>query len=403
MRVRILEGDARERLRELPDDSVHCVVTSPPYWGLRDYGVPGQVGLEGSLAEYIEVLVRVFGEVRRVLRPDGIAWVNIGDPYAGSWGSQGHRESPEKISGGSIKHQPKRASHAGTIRDAGLKPKDMMLVPERFVLAMQADGWWVRRRIIWHKTNARPESVGDRPGAAHELVWMFAKSRRCFYDAPAVEVPVTDSSLARYRRGGKVKMPEHLTANLRDVWSMAVSNYRGGHFATFPVELAERCIAAGTSERGVCGVCGAPWRRIVERSAVGPEVERPADGWFRHPDGHGNKAATFRRGIVNTTVGWEPGCGCSEQYRRVPEVVPAKVLDPFAGAGTVAVAAARLGRDCLLVELNPDYAELARERCEVESRLFAEVVVDRGKPGENRAAAPCGRLQSARAGDRARG
>ena len=179
MSVRIVIGDVREKLAELPDESVHCIVTSPPYWGLRDYGVDGQIGLERTVAEYTATMVEVFRAARRVLRDDGTLWLNLGDSYAGSWGAQGHRvtESDDPAWHASqIRNNPKRAMQTGTIRDAGLKPKDLIGIPWRVAFALQADGWWLRSDVIWAKPNPMPESVTDRPTSAHEHVFLLAKS-----------------------------------------------------------------------------------------------------------------------------------------------------------------------------------------------------------------------------------
>lgn len=197
MTVQLLTGDCRDILPTLPERSIQCCVTSPPYFNLRDYNVAGQIGLESTLAEYISEIVSVFREVRRVLKDDGTLWCNIGDSYAGSWGSQGHRSTPATISRNQITNHPKRASHTGTIRDAGLKPKDLMLVPARLAIALQDDGWYLRSAIVWHKPNPMPESVTDRPTSAYEHIFLLSKSARYFYDADAIREPLQDSSIAR--------------------------------------------------------------------------------------------------------------------------------------------------------------------------------------------------------------
>lgn len=176
MSVKIITGDCRAELAKLPAESVQCVVTSPPYFGLRDYGVEGQIGLEDTLEAYVETMVAVFREVRRVLRNDGTVFVNLGDSYAGSWGSQGHRETPAVLSRNSINNHPKSASHTGSICGDGLKPKDLMLAPARVALALQADGWFVRSQMPWVKRAAMPESTTDRPATAVEYVFLLTKS-----------------------------------------------------------------------------------------------------------------------------------------------------------------------------------------------------------------------------------
>ncbi|MXX62990.1 MAG: hypothetical protein F4112_16045 [Holophagales bacterium] len=296
--VTILTADCLDVLPTLEPDLFHTVVTSPPYWGLRDYGVPDGVGLEPTLEQHIENLVAVFREVRRVLRPDGTLWLNYGDAYAndGKWGGR---------TGG--KHAAALHGRTGIGRrkvKTGLKPKDLMLLPARVALALQADGWWLRSEIVWAKPNPRPESVRDRPSNAHEKVFLFARSERYFYDAAAVRRPYTfegarHRTKKRYpdRRGvPPLSSPGNLSdwkpgngANLRNVWSIATRPFPGNHFATFPTALVEPCIRAGS----------------------------PAGG---------------------------------------------QVLDPFGGVGTVGLVAQALGRDATLIELNEDYAEMARQR-----------------------------------------
>jgi hypothetical protein len=187
--VRILQGDCRDVLKTLPDESVHCVVTSPPYWGLRDYGVAGHIGLEQTLVDHLDVLAAVFSEVRRVLRNDGTLWLNYGDAYAGSWGAQSRGEPSQDLStlsGGQIYAAPKGTHTGSGKRTPGLKPKDLMGLPWRFAFALQDAGWWLRSDIIWHKPNPMPESITDRPTKSHEYIFLLAKSERYYYDAAAI-------------------------------------------------------------------------------------------------------------------------------------------------------------------------------------------------------------------------
>ncbi len=212
----LVEGDALTVLQRLPSNLVQCIVTSPPYWGLRDYGKPGQIGLEQKLHQYINHLVCVFAEARRVLRQDGIMWLNIGDGYTS--GNRGYR-APDK----------KNPARAMTIRPdtpEGLKPKDLLGIPWRLALALQADGWYLRDDIIWHKPNAQPESVKDRPTRDHEYVFMLAKAEKYYYDREAI----LDSN-------GR---------NKRTVWSINTRSFTGAHFATFPFKLVEPFILAST-------------------------------------------------------------------------------------------------------------------------------------------------------------
>jgi DNA modification methylase len=376
MTVEILIGDVFDRLATIADCSIDCVVTSPPYWGLRDYDVEGQIGLEPTLGQHLDVMVRVFREVRRVLKPLGTLWLNYGDCYAAAPNGR----AAVDIVGDDRTFRDKPFSTVG----GTLKPKDLCMIPNRLAIALQDDGWWVRSEIIWHKPNPMPESVYDRPTSAHEKVWLLTKGEEYFYDHEAIREPVTGGSHRRAKARGtdtgvgwghqddvagkprgrdRIKVPggwdtkpgahgtinrsgrtsaEYAdlpgvtpksapegsnirakgsfhasttelveTRNARNVWTIAPKAFREAHFATFPPALAERCILAGTPVT-VCGCCGAP-----------------------------------------------SGCGpFCELYERVP----GKVLDPFGGAGTVSLVAEKLKRDSVMIELNPDYAEIAQRR-----------------------------------------
>jgi len=292
---------------------MHCVVTSPPYWGLRDYGVSGAIGLEATLEEWVAELVGVFREVRRVLRDDGTCWVNVGDSYAD--GNQGGEWKPEHkgVSGGGLSSWQNRKQRANGIRIAA-KPKDLMLMPARLALALQADGWWLRSDIIWHKPNPMPESVTDRPTSSYEHVFLLSKSARYFYDADAVREEVTGNAHPQGHGNGikfntsfglaihnatAADMPT--SRNMRNVWTIPTAPFPEAHFATYPPALVERCIKAGCPRGGT-------------------------------------------------------------------------VLDPFAGAGTTLLVADRLQRDAIGIELNASYNDMASQRVTNDCPLFAEVV-----------------------------
>lgn len=310
MSVRILNGDCREVLRTLPDRTVQACVTSPPYFGLRDYGVDGQIGLEQTPEAFVAELVAVFREVRRVLRDDGTLWLNLGDSYAndGKWGGS---------SGG--KHVTALHGSTGVGRGkvtTGLKPKDLIGIPWRVAFALQTDGWYLRQDIIWAKPNPMPESVTDRCTKAHEYLFLLSKSARYYYDARAIAEPAAYPGDNRAERtdtrkavdpmcmdGGsraRTGMPTGDTRNRRSVWEVATQPFSEAHFATFPPALIEPCILAGS---------------------------KPGD----------------------------------------------TILDPFGGAGTTGLVADRLQRNAILVELNPEYAEMARRRLYRDAPLFAEV------------------------------
>jgi len=259
--VRIIVGDCREKLQTIPDQSVQCCVTSPPYFGLRDYGMEAQIGLEATPNEFVEAMVGVFREVRRVLRDDGTLWLNIGDSYARplAKGGSGPGGKNREWYGDSYS----KAGGAGV--PDGLKPKDLIGIPWRVAFALQADGWWLRSSIIWHKPNPMPESVTDRPTSAHENVFLFAKSERYFYDAEAVrEVAEKGAAGSLFHTGktgshqlgrsSKTERNEDGKRNLRNVWTIPTQSFSGAHFATFPPDLIEPCIKAGCPKGGLSSI-----------------------------------------------------------------------------------------------------------------------------------------------------
>jgi len=370
----IIQGDCIEGLRTLPDASAHCCVTSPPYWGLRDYGHDGQIGLESTPEAYVARMVEVFREVRRVLREDGTCWVNLGDSYnnAGSskngTGLDGKQRGGATGADGECGYKKRDLRHA--LKGSGIKHKDLCGIPWRVAFALQADGWWLRQDIIWHKPNPMPESVRDRCTKAHEYVFLLTKSERYFYDAEAVSEASMGTS-ARPRFGGSKygdsSDPKHATKsgneyqdtgsrNRRSVWTVTTKPYKGAHFATMPPDLVEPCILAGTSEEGCCPHCGSPWARVTERKKL--TRQRPNDYTKRQGDeGTGNSCANSVAGVAVETKGWQPTCKCPEHR---PEAC--LVLDPFAGSGTTLAVAARLGRSGIGCELNPEYIVLAEQR-----------------------------------------
>lgn len=270
----VFNGDNLDVLRTFPDESVHCVVTSPPYYALRDYGVSEQIGMEDTVEEYVARLVAVFSEIKRVLRDDGTVWLNLGDTYS----SGGRGSGPE-----SSKQRSNKGSVMGKALDSrntpGFKPKNLLLVPHRVAIALQDDGWFVRSDIVWHKRNPMPESVTDRPSKAHEYVFLLSKSPSYYYDADAVKEPVASSTIGRgvvtfggekgrnynpdksdpnYRNGheqwGRQYDYSKSSAsgrNRRSVWSIATKPYKGAHFAVMPLELADICVKAGCPEGGI--------------------------------------------------------------------------------------------------------------------------------------------------------
>ena len=335
MSVIILVGDVFARLADLPDESIDCVVTSPPYWGLRDYGVDGQIGLEPTLGEHLDVMVRVFREVRRVLKRSGTLWLNYGDCYATS--PNGRSAADQKAAGTDDRtFRDKPFSTIGGV----FKPKDLLMIPNRLAIALQEDGWWVRSEIVWHKPNPMPESAKDRPTTSHEKVFLLTKAERYFYNADAIRegfesgedvntfrggayvkgargnsdmgrraivgnrkrgVPSRHEVYASSDQSGLDLVGRGMGRNARNVWTIATKPFAAAHFATFPPELAERCLQAGCPKGGA-------------------------------------------------------------------------VLDPFGGAGTVGLVGDGLGLSVTLIELNPEYAEIARRRiASAQGPMFSDV------------------------------
>ena len=386
--VKIIVGDVRNTLAKLPDQSVHCCVTSPPYWGLRDYGHPDQIGLEPTPEEYVQTMVNVFREVKRVLRHDGTLWLNLGDSYAnnGQTGlndnSSGKSTLGPKRDGLGAKNKAWTRSRPPQTVPLGLKPKDLVGIPWRVAFALQADGWWLRQDIIWHKPSPMPESVTDRCTKAHEYVFLLAKRERYFYDAVAIAeaavhqdakgIPyatrrVMDGSptvISRQSREYNAKP----TRNRRSVWTISTQPCKEAHFAVMPPDLAEVCILAGTSAEGCCAACGAPWERVVERERVatrpGTDTKVTGDSMTdgnRDPERHVTEVKT---------IGWERTCECDEA-----RVSPCTVLDPFGGAGTTALVSQLHERDSVICELNEKYAKIAQKRIGKANPMFTQIEV----------------------------
>lgn len=368
VKVNMMNGDVLSSLRSIPDESVHCVVTSPPYYGLRDYNADGQIGLEKTPGEYVDRLVEVFREVRRVLREDGTLWLNLGDTYATQGGAHGSRGDNQRGVGAKRAHNSGGADKNARRAPSGLKPKDLIGIPWRVAFALQQDGWWLRQDIIWHKPNPMPESVRDRCTKAHEYVFLLAKSDRYYYDAEAVSEAATGRppGTTKPTKADRAEDDKHRTAanlheigaretrNRRSVWHVATRPYKGAHFAVMPAALAETCVMAGCPET-CCGKCGAGYVRVVERKRTptrpGRDTKATGDKMIdgnRDPQRHVTKTMT---------VGWRPSCKCGEYKTR-----PGVVLDPFSGSGTTLAVAVSLGRDSVGIELNQDYVALAQKR-----------------------------------------
>ncbi|WP_071077706.1 DNA-methyltransferase [Janthinobacterium lividum] len=367
-------GDVREQLRALPAESVHCIVTSPPYWGLRDYGVDGQIGLEATPAEFIEVMVDVFNEARRVLRADGTCWINMGDSYATGAGAVGRApgggdQGERFIRRGMVNTQPNRK------KLEGFKPKDLCMMPHRLAIALQDAGWWVRQDIVWSKPNPMPESVRDRCTKSHEYIFLLSKSASYFYDAEAVKEPAVgfadhprnsfgtkdyavpgQKPQKRSARGNGVGFGHGSDADGRErgrVLKGSAKSFRGGGVYTAGVAFDNDADVDRTTHGNAPNETGLRNRRSVWTMAT----HSFAEAHF----------ATFPPELPEICIraGCPPG---------------GTVLDPFFGAGTTGLVADRLQRDCIGIELNPAYAGIARERIQGESSLLADVQVVVGTP-----------------------
>lgn len=319
MTVHILQGDCRKILAKLPSDSVDCLVSSPPYWRQRDYGMAEQIGLEATPEEYIAELVAIFRECRRILRMTGTCWVNLGDKWASGGNGSGGKWMVER--GHAWDHA--RTSKGWRKPPAGYKDKDLVGIPWMFAFAARDDGWYLRQCNIWAKPNGMPESVADRTTLAHEYVFHLTKNNDYWYDSKVARIPAapaTETRLAQNvdaqagssrshagaKTNGTMKAKGNGNdANLRSVWWISPAQYRDGHYAVMPERIAEFCIAAGCPREGT-------------------------------------------------------------------------VLDPFGGAGTTGLVADRLGRHAILLELNPEYAAMAKRRIEADAPLFVDVQGARG-------------------------
>jgi site-specific DNA-methyltransferase (adenine-specific) len=318
----VLVGDVRKELERLPDDSIDCVVTSPPYFQLRDYGMSNQMGLESSVDQWVDELRVVMGGIARVLKPSGSVWLNLSDSFS--------------------RHER-----------YGAPPKSLLLGPEQVALALVRDGWTVRNKVIWAKTNTMPTSVRDRLSCTWEVVYFLTRTRHYYFDLDAIRIPHrsarqrpkgaaapaevaprpewagplagNNSGLARLKAQGLVGHP--LGKNPGDVWQMSASNFRGQHFATFPAGLVERPLLATCPER-TCTSCGRPWQR----------------------------EPSLRKGQLLLRRNLRPTCDCGSSWQ------PGLVLDPFFGSGTTGLVAEKHRRDWLGIELNPAFARLASER-----------------------------------------
>ncbi len=376
MSVQILTGDCREVLRGLPEESVHCCVTSPPYWGLRDYNVAGQLGLEPTLGEHIDVMVEVFREVRRVLRKDGTVWLNYGDCYATApngrsaadtkaagnddrtfrdkpFSTVGPIYDPSRPNVRQSKH-PGGTEPQGRIRAGGtLKPKDLCMVPNRLAIALQDDGWWVRSEIVWGKPNGMPDSSGRyRPSTAHEKIWLLSKTGDMYYDAEAVRMPSV-SETTKMPDGWDTGPGAHGSVHRNGRERGRKTDKQRGHSRRH-AGFNDRWDLMTKAEQQANGRLLRNYEPDLS-PIVCPEVWHIATAGF--PEAH---FATFPPALVEPCI----KAGCPEG---------GTVLDPFGGSGTTGMVADRLKRNAILIDLNPEYVAMALKRIQADAGMFAEV------------------------------
>lgn len=397
--TQILIGHAPEQLAALPEQSVQCCISSPPYWGLRSY-LPKdhplkhlEIGSEKTPAEYVAKIVEVFRGVKRVLRDDGVLWLNVGDSYASAWAIGG--QNGRGIGAGSLENGKRDARPNRLV--GGLKEKDLIGIPWLVASALREDGWYLRARCPWIKRNGMPESTDDRPTTVVEDIFLLSKSADYFYDSEATRMPYSDSyandprhqtgsteeneksgyedSLAQnpkklHRLFDKPKSAGSMrrsTSWFFESWQGLISNERGeplafmvntasfggAHFATFPKRLVIPMIQAGTSEKGCCAQCGAAWVREIDRTPM--KIDRSERSPF---DGHSTRMSGHMVSPSEViTKGWKPTCECCA------DLVPCVVLDPFGGSGTVGEVAKDMNRSAILIDLNDGYKPLLESRC----------------------------------------
>ncbi len=360
-----LAGGVFDKIGEIQKNSVHTVITSPPYWRLRDYGEKGQLGMEERPEEYVQNIADVFDKVWNVLHNSGTVWLNIGDTWYGG-GKPGYEKenSKQTTNPGSIQ----RASKNHDIKSY-LKPKDKCLIPHRVAIEMQKRGWYLRNTIVWKKPSPFPESVSDRPTKSHEYIFLFSKQKTYFYDQEAIKEPSSKNNHGER----KIREGKYITGsrrndtntgivtdkrNKRDVWEVPHHGFSDAHFAVFPVELIEPCVLAGSSKKGVCSECRAPYERIVEKEESEWEKRKENGEPLRYGlDGATKVGAGNFKNRSKINEHWKKTCDCSSS-----ETNRSVVLDPFSGAGTTGIAALKHGRRYIGIDLKKEYNEMAKKR-----------------------------------------
>jgi len=324
-------GKSEEVLDRFPKSIFQCCVTSPPYWQMRDYFVSDQLGQEATPEEYVDKLVEIFKKVKKVLRKDGVVWLNLGDRYS-------------TVKKKNISSQFK------------LKKKNLVGIPWSVAFALRDDNWCLRQDVIFEKKNPLPDGAKDRPTRSHEYIFQLTKSPKYFYDYYAVlEKSISKrvvgycgfgakNQKGTYRADQNRNFIDYGTKNKRSVWSCSVSRYKGVHFATYPTELIDPCIKSSVSEKGCCPKCRSPWKRIVKKIKV------PAD----NKDGYTSELISD---------GWKTGCNC-----KIEETIPCLVLDPFNGVGTTGIVAFANKADYVGIDINQEYLDITKKR--IDNDIF---------------------------------
>jgi DNA modification methylase len=380
MDIKIYQGDCLETLKMLEDQSINTCITSPPYYGLRNYNDEDkQLGLEDTPEEFANNLVKVFREIRRILKDDGTVWLNLGDSYS----SGGRTTTTNQSLRGDKDYGVTRPKPSKNI-----KPKDLIGIPWRVAFALQEDGWYLRQDIIWHKPNPMPESVRDRCTKAHEYIFLLSKNVKYYFDNEAIKedsvtvnskgergVPnsiktigksVEDDPMFRVRHGFKGMKPQE-KRNKRSVWTVTTKPFKGAHFATFPPDLIEPCVLAGCPEK-ICANCDKPYIRKLIKSG---EMQRR---WSKNnADGSPyNKQGSMQN--IYEDLGLQKQCDCNTN-----ETKTGTVLDPFGGSATTGIVANKHNRNAVMCELNPDYIEIAKQRIHKDLGIMANTEIITGR------------------------
>ena len=367
-------GDCREVLKTLPAKHFQTCITSPPYYGLRDYGTDSQIGLEETPEQFVESLVNVFREIKRVLKDDGTLWLNLGDSYS----SGGRTTTTNQSVRGDKDYGVTRPPPV-----EGIKPKDLFGIPWRVAFALQADGWYLRQDIIWNKPNPMPESVQDRCTKAHEYIFLLSKSPHYYFDNVAIKEETTTFDNSNRDRDttklnntpGRTKMAglktnQYETRNKRSVWTVNTKPYKEAHFAVFPTDLIEPCVLAGSSAK-ICSGCGKSYRREMVTTDVPDRIVREhMVGVIPKRDKPSRMNSKDMISLTKEDNGFVKQCKCDTDKTEQD-----RIIDPFGGSGTTALVADRHNRDATVIELNEEYIDIAKKRLEGDAPLFAKVEI----------------------------